>query len=253
MKKAYLRSLELTCCVVLATACSTLAQTSPPDHLAAVADSDDALRIAMEVTGFNVAYSGASGRPEDRLERLAENAVIESGFGLDGKEWRILVGDVVVPWKELSPTEQIDYSRDFAIYIDSSTGALTKAVSYRARLSSDPQSNSDEFDGVSVCPEPNSLFAGFPDSVIVTLSDALARCPLSAHLATGICARYVLESSDESGEPRPRWIINLEGIPPVHFYGEGADQLPEGYGTRTEIIYDIRTGKVIAATPDRGY
>ena len=243
----------LTSVVVLVSVYSTIAQSDVSGRSNGVDDIDRAIQLAIGFSGFDKTLRDQTSQSASGKQLFTEMAEAELEPGDDGKEWRVSIGNIEIPWRGLEPSNLDTYRRDFDIFIDSGSGHLLRITSWRLDATNRSYATEDPRSLIASCTSPNSLFAGYTDSVAVPLIDVLARCPLAAHTASTICARYVLESVDESEDLRPRWVIFLYGIPPIPLFDRGATQHPEEYRTRAEVIYDVATDRLMVAAPHRGF
>lgn len=160
--------------------------------------------------------------------------------------WTATFRDVVVPWDCIDSTRWTEFARNFEVTLDEKTGKLlgiTSVAPERTRGYENTSTRETEerlrMSGIDI--------VGLPDSVAVPFIKALAACPHSPHLAYKITARYALETSRAFETPRPLWNIRLLGIPPVKYFGPGAQEIPKSERSSSEIVIDGLTGEVLVS------
>jgi len=170
-----------------------------------------------------------------------------------GSVWHVVLSGVEVRWPGIASERWTQYGRDFDIVIDSSSGHLLRIESVRVPSPADIAIDRFAPPGGWACPGRNPFFAGYPDTLFLPMVEVLSQLPDGPHEAEVICARYVLESKGDSTPSRPLWVIHLLGITPVLFFGPAVDDTPCAANTQTEVIYDVRTKRLMTATPYRRF
>ncbi len=216
--------------------------------------SADAIEMAKKYIGFEQLRNYSDKNIlEPRLIRFAEEQDSTPFFHdkiVNRDIWLVRFQNVGITYERCNkvgnPPSNI-YYRDFNVYIDPQTGALLK-------IAADVIRNEWAYlpGGSAKSKEDHMRKAGsiyvMPDIQPVPLITVLSKCRASACYAAEIEAIFASIIYVEDREPRTRWIVTLRGIPPVDFFGQGAENIPEDRRSSADVYADPATGETTGKT-----
>jgi hypothetical protein len=215
-------------------------QANASDEKFSIATAEEAIRKAIEYTGFPCMKGFII---TDMVSGLANPALITDtstpfiADQIDGRPvWVVKFKNVILSLENVPAEIEADYPKDFDIFLDSVTGLPLKVISgskeeiYRLPTRQEAEqllsSTGERYSGIPANPPR------------ISFHEALNRCEKYPVFAKEIIVNYVLYSQVHYTELRPAWVIYLRGLPPL----TDRNEIPLQYRTNMRFVIDAETG-----------
>lgn len=216
MRIKQLIEIRVLVCITLMFSTLSVGAAEEADTSRAVTSAEEAVKLALEYTGFAELDELALGSPEKVVARavIGDSMTPFLSDYIDGRvAWRVDIDSVFLKLKTANP--EPEPAKHVSVYIDSLTGDLLRAKFTLPGKDSVRVQESTSEEMARHLTSFDEVIHGLPDRMpAVTLLEAIRLDRFYPLLAKEIVVWYVQYSRDTL-EPRPVWLICMLGMPPV--------------------------------------